>query len=68
MTIIASCGHEVKNFDALHHVSIKDYARDFTKCVKHMSICSTCLRLHQTEHAILYSKEAENEWLFSSDE
>lgn len=68
MTIIASCGHEVPNFDRLHHISIKEYDRDFSRCVKHMSVCVKCLRLHQTENAVLYSKEQENAWLFGSDE
>lgn len=67
MTIIASCCHEVNAFNDLKHVSIKGYDRDFTRCVRYMSICAACLRLHQTEGAVLYNKEQENAWLFGSD-
>lgn len=68
MTIIATCGHEVSDFDQLRHATIKGYSRDCTRCLEHVSLCSSCYKMHQTEHAVLYTKEQENQWLFGSDD
>ena len=66
MTIIASCGHKVDDFDDLHHIAIKEYSRECTPAVSHLSVCEECLNTVYKD-VILNSRDEEMEWLFSDE-
>lgn len=63
MTIIATCGHKVDDYDDLHHIAIKEYSRECTPAVSHLSVCEDCLNTVY-KGVILNSRDEEMEWLF----
>lgn len=68
MTIILSCGHAVDDFSDEQMVAVKDYSKDWSRAVAYRTVCKECLKAYQDEDAILYTEEAEMEWLTGRDE
>ena len=64
MTIIATCGHKVDDYDDLNHIAIKEYSRECTPAVSHLSVCKDCLNTVYKD-VILNSRDEEMQWLFS---
>jgi len=63
MTIIASCGHKVEDFDDLHNIAVKEYVRDWSNAVAYRSVCKECLEFYKKENLLLNTEKEELEWL-----
>lgn len=67
MTIVLSCGHTVEDFCDEHIVSVKEFSREWNRAVAYKSVCKQCYTMYKNEDAILYTEEAEMEWLNGTD-
>ena len=66
MTVIATCGHAVKDLDDLVDLSLASYARDGGRAVSFVSYCSECAELARRDGEVLYDQGEENKWLGGS--
>ena len=63
MTIIASCGHKVEDFDDLHDIAVREYSKDFSNAVAYKSVCRECLDWYYKQNLLLKNEKEELEWL-----
>lgn len=63
MTIIASCGHKIQDFDDEIHCSVAGYAKDCSRAVFYMVVCKQCHDEYKKDGMILYDEGEENKWL-----
>lgn len=66
MSIIASCGHKVEDFDQTRNVSIKawEISEDgWTKALHYKTVCEACYKEYEEEGYILANEDEEINWL-----
>ena len=60
--IVATCGHEVEDFDDLHHLAFRDTDRECKPCISYGSYCKECAVYFENEGVTLSESEVENFW------
>lgn len=63
MTIIASCGHEVRDIDDLFDLQLKEYHRDNTPCITYGVYCESCAIQKEEDGCVIHNKKEECDWL-----
>ena len=63
MTITASCGHTVKDYDDLIQCALARYDRMDDRCIHYALYCESCYKQEQKEGNVLYTELDEKEWL-----
>ena len=66
MTIIATCGHEIPDFDEKYNITRKGYTREGERCLVHAVICTVC-KHYRYEGDILDTEEEERVWLHGKE-
>lgn len=70
MSIIASCGHELKDDDGENGmgwpVYVASYCRDGSPAIAYMVVCSKCLKWYEAERLLLNTEDAQNAHLTSN--
>lgn len=66
MSIHASCGHQVQEFEALYEVATKEWTineEGWCKAIGYKSICKECHESYKKHDAILFTEAEEFDWL-----
>ena len=63
MTIVLSCGHEVKDFDQSHYVRYKSIDREGNRAVAIALFCDVCEDKLRQDNDILDSEDAATHWM-----
>ena len=68
MTMIASCGHEIYEFNDETTINIKEYAPDYdldrvVNVVCTMTVCRDCLKSYRKNNLILDTQEQIDKWM-----
>lgn len=71
MSIIASCGHSVEDFDDTKAIATKEWTineEGWTKAVGYKTVCQTCYEEYKKTDAILESEAEEFDWLTKKED
>lgn len=63
MTIILSCGHEVRDFDHTHDVIVKSTDRQGEKALSYMVVCGPCEDRYRQEGMLFDAENVAYSWL-----
>ena len=64
MTIIATCGHELKKSEELGiAIAIKDFHKDGSKAVSYITVCKKCFKWYKKKKLILETGEEIDDYL-----
>lgn len=66
MSIIATCGHQVKDLDETIQCATKawEIGEDgWVKAIHYQSLCKACYKEYQVERGVLYTEQEEINWL-----
>ena len=67
MTIIATCGHKLKESEGMGTtIAVKDYSKDGSRAVAWITVCDKCLKWYKRKKLILKTEKEENKWLQES--
>ena len=69
MSIIATCGHQLKEVEGLGvDCSMQSYSREGNRAVDYVTYCFKCYKEAIAEDLVLLTEEAEDEWLMEKAE
>lgn len=67
-TITATCGHVLTEAEEFGHlIQVKAHARDGSKAVDHLTVCTRCRDEWREEGDLLKSKEEADQWMASGN-
>jgi hypothetical protein len=67
MTIIASCGHEIKNYDEGRMCGLREFNRSGDHVVCFRFVCAKCFNTYAEEGMLITNIEEEQEWINRND-
>lgn len=66
MPIIATCGHEIKNFKGkMVWVALTD--REFNHAIDYMTLCNKCKKMYDKNGILLKTSKQKKDWLENKD-
>lgn len=71
MSIRASCGHKVEDFEDCKDICTKEWEvthEGWTKVLAYKSVCQTCYEDYQKNGAICETEAEEFDWLHNKEE
>ena len=64
MTIIATCGHRLKEIEGLGvNCSVRGLTRANERCIMRVSYCFACYERAVSDRDVLYTQEHKDAWL-----
>jgi hypothetical protein len=63
-TAIASCHHEIVDWpEGEYTIYIKDYTREFRRCLCYLTVCKECYDAYKKADHILETEQEKRDWL-----
>lgn len=64
MSVTASCGHVLTDKEEFgKFISIRDYSKDGSRAVTHLTVCDKCYEDYKKRKAILIAEKEQLQWL-----
>lgn len=71
MSITASCGHQVQEFEECYEVATKEWTINedgWQKAIGYKSLCKDCHESYKKNDAILFTEAEEFDWLKNKED